>query len=59
MVSICLKRNMVTITAMDDMESMDDMELEIWKIWCLRKLWKFGNYHNSKYGNKNDNSIKR
>lgn len=28
MVSICLKRNMVTITAMDDMESMDDMELE-------------------------------
>lgn len=26
--SICLKRNMVTITAMDDMESMDDMELE-------------------------------
>ena len=28
MVSICLKRNMVTIRAMDDMESMDDMELE-------------------------------
>lgn len=28
MVSICLKRNMVTITAMDDMESMDDMGLE-------------------------------
>ena len=28
MVSICLKRNMVTIKAMDDMESMDDMGLE-------------------------------
>ena len=28
MVSICLKRNRVTITAMDDLESMDDMDLE-------------------------------
>ena len=28
MVSICLKRNMVTITAKGDMESMDDMGLE-------------------------------